>query len=281
METDAIVLECIDHGESDVIITLFSRDEGRITAIAKGAKKSLRRFVNKLELFSFLHIVCTRKAGRSLAFLAEADLHTSFLNIRKDLELYLVASVIREFLLVGIREEEPDERIFRLSLWSLHNLDLIQQPKAILALFLIRFFDYVGYRPNLQTCGKCANQVMPQKRYSFDPSGGQIVCSGCGKGSIRGIAVSHGTIKILCSAQDLPLERLHRLKISGTILHEALALLHSYGRHLFQRDIVSWKVMLEYDDIYTQAQANTYNAREEQGMLQSTIFTHRDNVLPR
>ncbi len=249
METDAIVLECIDHGESDVIITLFSLKEGKITAIAKGAKKSLRRFVNKLELFSFLHVVCTRKTGRSLAFLSEADLHTSFLNIRKDLELYLTASVIREFLLIGVREDEPDERIFRLSLWSLHNLDSFNQPKAILALFLIRFFEYVGYRPDLQTCGKCENHVMPQTRYSFDPSGGRIICSGCSNGSTRGIALSHGTIKILCSAQDLPLERLHRLKISGTILHEALALLHSYGRHLFQRDIMSWKMMQEQSNM--------------------------------
>ncbi|MBU1566323.1 MAG: DNA repair protein RecO [Proteobacteria bacterium] len=243
METDAIVLDCNDHGESDVIVTLFSLEVGRITAIAKGAKKSLRRFVNKLELFSFLHVVCTRKAGKSLSFLAEADLHTSFLNIRKDLELYAVASVIREFLLVGIREDEPDERIFHLSLWSLHKLDLLQQPRAILALFLIRFFEYVGYRPDLETCGKCAIQVIPQKKYSFDPSRGRIICSGCVNSSTEGISLSHGTIKILRSAQDLPLERLHRLKISGTILQEALTILHSYGRHLFQRDIISWKIM--------------------------------------
>jgi DNA repair protein RecO (recombination protein O) len=245
METDAIVLDCSDHGESDVIITLFSQAEGRITAIAKGAKKSLRRFVNKLELFSFLHIVCSKKTSRSLAFLAEADLHTGFLNIRNDLQLYTVASVIREFLLIGIREDEPDEQIFRLSLWSLHNLNLLQTPKAILILFLIRFFDHIGYRPDLESCGKCTSQVMPLKRYIFDPGCGRIICSGC-SGSSRGIAISHGTIKILRSAQDLPLERLHRLKLSGTILHEALTILHAYGRHLFQRDIISWKIMQAY-----------------------------------
>jgi DNA repair protein RecO (recombination protein O) len=246
METEAIVLECSDHGESDVIITLFSQAEGRITAIAKGAKNSLRRFVNKLELFSFLHIVCSKKTGRSLAFLSEAELHTSFLNIRNDLQLYTIASVIREFLLVGMKEDEPDEQIFRLSLWSLHNLNLFQPPKAILVLFLIRFFDHVGYRPDLLSCGKCTKEVMPLNRYGFDASRGRIICSGCSNGSTRGIAVSHGTIKILRSAQDLPLERLHRLKLSGTILQEALTILHAYGRHLFQRDIISWKIMQDY-----------------------------------
>ena len=249
METDAIVLDCTDYGESDMIITLFSQAEGRITAIAKGAKKSLRRFVNKLELFSFLHIVCTRKTDRSLAFLAEADLHTSFLNIRTNLEIYSVASIMREFLLAGIKEDEPDPRIFLLSLWSFHNLNLFQQPKAILVLFLIRYYEYIGYRPDLTTCGRCANEVIHDKRYCFDPSCGRIICSGCIGHATRGISLSHGTIKILRSAQDLPLDRLNRLKISGSILQEALAILHAYGRHLFQRDIRSWKIMQTYGDV--------------------------------
>ena len=246
METDAIVLDCRDQGESDVIVTVFSQSDGRYAAIAKGAKKSLRRFVNKLELFSFLHIVCTKKAGRSLAFLGEAELHTSFFNLRKNLELYLIASVIREFLLLGIKENEPDERIFRLSLWSLHNLNLLRQPKAVLALFLIRFFDYIGYRPDLRMCRTCAEHVVSQKKYSFDASCGRIICSTCSLVGKKGLDLSHGTLKVLRSAQDLPLERLHRLSLSGTILHEALNVLHAYGNHLFQRDIVSWKLMQTY-----------------------------------
>jgi DNA repair protein RecO (recombination protein O) len=246
METEAIVLDCRDYGESDIIVTLFSQEAGRITTIAKGAKKSLRRFVNKLELFSFLHIVCTRKTGRHLDFLMEADLHTSFINIRNNLELFTIASVIREVLLTGIREAEPDERIFRLCLWSLHNIDLLQQPKTILTLFLIRFFDYLGYRPDLKICGNCTNEVTAQIKYTFIPSCGRLICSECTRGSGKGIALSHGTIKALRSAQDLPLERLHCLKISGTILEEALSLLHTYGKNLFQRDIVSWKMMQTY-----------------------------------
>jgi len=258
METDAIVLDCRDHGESDVIVTVFSQSNGRCTAIAKGAKKSLRRFVNKLELFSFLHVVCTKKAGRSLAFLGEAELHTSFFNLRSNLEVYLVASVIREFLLLGIKENEPDERIFRLSLWSLHNLNLLRQPKAVLALFLVRFFDYVGYRPDLQTCHTCAEGVFSEKKYSFDASCGRIICSTCSLVGKKGLDLSHGTLNVLRSGQDLPLERLHRLSLSGTILREALNLLHAYGRHLFQRDIISWKLMQNYHKTHTARNTKPY-----------------------
>jgi len=245
-ETDALVLNCTEHGESDVIVTLFCQDVGRLTAIAKGAKKSKRRFVNKLELFSFLHITYQQKANRSLAFFADAELHTCFLRIRRNLELYSIASVIREFLLIGVRENEPDIQIFRLSLWALHNFDQQQPPMSILALFLIRFYDYVGYRPDLQACAQCGSPVTGKHRYSFDTTSGRIVCSMCNPHLQKGLPLSHGTIKMLRSAQDQPLERLHRLKISGSILYEAISLLQSYGNQLFQRDVMSWKIARKF-----------------------------------
>jgi DNA repair protein RecO (recombination protein O) len=246
MDTEAIVLNCSDHGESDIIVSLFCREAGRLTAIAKGAKKSQRRFVNKLELFSFLRVSCNRKTDRNLAFLEEADLFASFINIRRDLELYALASVMREFLLLGMSEGEPDERVFRLILWALHHLDRKRQPKTILVLFLIRYFDYLGYRPDLETCSTCRTPVIPSKGYTFQPTGGRIVCSSCNTGKNRGRNLSHGTIKALRAAQDSHLDRLHRLQISGSILEEALFLLHNYGKTLFQRDIVSWKTMQRY-----------------------------------
>lgn len=245
-ETEAIVLDCTEHGESDVIVTLFCQDVGRLSAIAKGAKKSKKRFVNKLEFFSFLHITYQQKANRSLAFLVEADLHTSFLHIRQDLELYSSASVIREFLLIGIRENEPDLHIFRLSLWALHNLDQKQPPMTVLSLFLIRFYDYVGYRPDLQTCAHCGSPVTTQNSYTFDTASGRLICSVCNPHLQKGLPLSHGTIKMLRSAQDQPIERLQRLKISGSILYEAISLLQSYGNQLFQRDIISWKVVRKF-----------------------------------
>lgn len=241
METDAIVLDINDHGESDVIVTLFARHEGRVRAIAKGARKSLRRFVNKLEPFSFLHVVCRRKSLDALAFLAEAELHSAFFNIRNDLELYTVASVIQEFLLIAIKDEQPDERIFRLSLWSLHHLDRQHTPRAVLALFLIRFFEYLGYRPDLEHCGGCRRAVTATAQCHFHPEWGALVCSHCRSAATVTTPLSPGTVKVLRVAQHLPLERLDRLRLSGPMLQEALAMLHHYGRNLLQRDIVSWR----------------------------------------
>jgi DNA repair protein RecO (recombination protein O) len=242
-ETEAIVLDCFEHGESDVIVTLLSRDTGRLSAIAKGAKRSKKRFVNKLELFSFLHISYQTSPNRGLSFLSEAELYTSFLNIRRNFELYTTASILREFLLIAIREGEADDRLFRLSLWALHNIDRNLQPSAILTLFLTNFYEIIGYRPDFTMCNSCNLQTTINRRYSFDTTTGGLICPDCSHPGQRLIRLSQGTIKMLRSAQLQPLERLHRLKISGNILQESLSLLHDYGRQLFQREIISWKLL--------------------------------------
>jgi len=240
-ETEAIVLDCFDHGESDVIVTFLSRNEGRLTAIAKGAKRSKKRFVNKLELFSFLHITYQVTPNRSLTFLSEAELYTSFLNIRRNYNLYTIASVIREFLLIAIREGEADDLLFRLGLWAFHNIDQNRHPQDVLTFFLIKFYGAIGYRPDFSGCNSCTLGVQTDLNYSFDTTTGGLVCSRCSAAGKRLIRLSLGTIKILQAGQTQPLTRLHRLKLSGNSRREALSLLHDYGRQLFQREIISWK----------------------------------------
>lgn len=242
-ETDALVLDTIEHGESDQIVTFFTERNGRLTAIAKGAKRSKKRFVNKLEQFSFLKIAYQQKSTRSMAFLTEADLHTGFIQLRTDVTLYNAASLIREFLLMAVKEGEPEKKVFQLSLWALHNLNKNAPEKTIIVLYLLRFFDHIGYRPNFQECSQCYEKIHPDKKYRFDSTSGGLICSICAKTNMRNQLISHGTIKILCAGQSHPLDRLHRLKISGTILQESLRLLHNYGNQLFQREFVSWKAI--------------------------------------
>ena len=243
-EAEAIVLDCRDHGESDLIVTFFCLEFGRATGIAKGAKRSQKRFVNKLELFSFLHITYSIPANSSLLFIHEAELLNSFINLRRDISLYTAATTIREFILLATREGERDENLFRLTLWALHNLDKRQPQLSILSLFLVKFYACIGYKPQVHCCLNCGTPVSPSQEYGFNYLDGGITCSTCP--SIRQqtvIRLSHGTMKILQTAQDLPMEKLHRLKFSRQVLDECLTVLHHYGRHLFQREITSWEML--------------------------------------
>lgn len=247
LNTQALVIDSRDHAEADLIITFLTPDQGRLSAIAKSAKKSKKRFVNKLELFSFLHIQYRASQHRSLTFLSEAHLHTPFLTLRQEPRFYAAGSVIREFLLAGVREGTPDELLFRLTLWALHRLNCKEDPATTIILFLIRYYDSMGYRPDLQQCGNCDASSALGGSVSFDLQRGSILCGNCGSTHQRGPRISIATLRLLQQSQTLPLGRINRLKFSPRAVQESLFLLHRYGAELLQRDLHSWRGLSHYD----------------------------------
>ncbi len=241
IESAAIVLDCRDHGESDIIVTFFCENLGRLTGIAKGAKRSKKRFVNKLEIFSSLRISHTLPENNRLVFIAEAELLDGFLNLREKISCYTTASVIRELTLQATKEVEGDEDLYPLLIWALTSLNTDRSPHLVLIFFLIRFFSIIGYAPQLNCCLGCGKEILPAEDYSFLVAAAGIYCSKCCEGNpAERINLSQGTLHSLSRALTQPLARLNRLQLSGNSRQEALSFLHSYGRRLFQREIVSW-----------------------------------------
>lgn len=243
-ETTAIVLNSRDHGESDKIITFYTRDFGKISGIAKGANKSKKRFLNKLELFSYLALSYQEKKHSSLVFITEAELHSSFIEIRSNIEIYVTATLIREVLLLATVEGEADVKIFNLLHWTLQSLASNGSGLEICTIFLLRLFDSLGYRPDFSHCCRCGNAFDVAEQYSFLQMGAGLICSNCkdkAEGKLRDL--STGTIRLLHSALTEPLDRLHRLKFSRQAVQQALPMLHSYGRSILQRDIHSWRAV--------------------------------------
>lgn len=243
-ETAAIVLNSRDHGESDKIITFYTRDFGKITGIAKGANKSKKRFLNKLELFSHLILSYQEKTRSSLVFITEADLLSSFIEIRNNIDCYTAATLIREVVLLATIEGEGDREIFNLLHWGLQSLANRQTDLGICTIFLLRLFDSLGYRPDFTHCCHCGNPFDVAEQYAFLQVGAGLMCSRCTEkveGKLRDL--STGTIRLLHSSLTEPLDRLHRLKFSKQAIRQALPILHSYGRSIFQREIHSWKAI--------------------------------------
>ncbi|MCP3678475.1 MAG: DNA repair protein RecO, partial [Deltaproteobacteria bacterium] len=83
--TGAIVLNAIDYGESDRIVTFYTTDYGKVAGIAKGARRSRKRFVNKLEPFSHITLTFFHKDGRDLVRVDECRLKENFFKLKNDL----------------------------------------------------------------------------------------------------------------------------------------------------------------------------------------------------
>lgn len=238
----ALVLDSRDYGESDKIITFFCQEIGRLTVIAKGAHRSKKRFINKLELFTFLQISYSKRAAAGMAVLDEAELLKSFISLRLDFRRYTAASVIREYMLLVTNETLNDDNLFQLALWSFHSLNRGENPEQIVALFLVKLFDLLGYRPNFSSCQNCGHKPENGDDGVFSIEMGGIICRNCLPSIDTGRSpMSAGTIQMISTVQQQPVARLNRFKPAGTVLEQMLDYSYRYSRSLFQRDIHSWK----------------------------------------
>ncbi len=244
--TCGIVLKISEHGESDKLVTIYSRDLGRVTGIAKGAKRSRKRFVNKLEEFSSLQIFYRPPRGLTgLLFISEAELLCAHLPIRKDFRRYICAMYINELTLRFTRDNDPDPRLYALLQWTFASLNFDNAPQKIAALYHLQLLDLAGYRPELDRCFNCQQPVGPDRTFIFLPGNGSLLCSVCHHGH-NGPSCNHisvQTLKFLAKAQVASLDLINRLQLSRTTASEALESLYHYTIHLLQQDIHSWQAV--------------------------------------
>ena len=242
--TRGLVLKVADHGESDKIVTFYSPDLGRITSIAKGAKRSRKRFVNKLEEFSLLAITCRPPRNRGLYFLSQAELENPFLSLRSRHESYVVAMLACELIFRFTSEQDPDPEIFSLLLWLLTSVNRGAQPLQVAALFHLRLLSATGYQPQLSHCSTCRRAVTNSRCFALQPANGSLVCNRCNSNvQNSNFSLSLQTIRFLQAAQQLNIQRLERLQMPLQTAQETLRVLHRYSQHLLQRDIHSWRVV--------------------------------------
>lgn len=233
-----IVINTTAFGEADKVVTLYCQDLGRISAIAKGAFKSKKRFVNKLEPCSQLLFFYQRpRSDSGLFLLKEAELLDARIHIRQEYRRYVAATYFCELLLLLTREHDPDEPLYTLLCGVLDILNQNEQPLRIVPLAVLNLLCILGYQPELAHCSRCHQPIVPQRRYMFLPGGGCLLCSSCQPEATPTPRLSLQTIRILLSALTLPQNRLHRLHLNSQNLIEAAEALHAYTLHLVQRDI--------------------------------------------
>lgn len=240
--TSAILLRRIDFGDYDLIITFFSLKSGKISLIAKSAKKSVKRFGGMLELFSVLDIVYSRGRKKSLPVLQEASLIKPFSEIRKDITKTAYASYWAELINKWIEEGAVQKEIFFLFQYVLCELDAGIIPDAALSiLFQLRFMLISGLLPNLSRCSICNTGIDQTKEDEFtcDFASGGILCGRCGKTSGKSLKLAKGTIKQLLWMEHKDLVTSARIKIASGSMKEGLLFLESFVQYHLGKELKS------------------------------------------
>jgi DNA repair protein RecO (recombination protein O) len=245
--SSAIILRRIDFGDYDLILTLFTPERGKISAIAKSAKKSIKRFGGILEIFSVLNVVCSSGKGGSLVVLEEADLINSFANIRNDFHKTAYASYWSELVYIWAENDAKQERLYRLLHYALEQINSDNASAETLSiLFQMRFASIAGISPNLVCCGICQLEVdcMREEHISFAFQKGGVVCSNCGgnQGGNR-ISLSKGTIKQLLWIGSGDLKKAGKIRFASLALKEGLSFLEAFVAYNLGRDMQSLKIL--------------------------------------
>lgn len=240
-----LVLRSLDYGESDRIVTFFTDGFGKVKAIAKGARRSRKRFANALEHFSLGRIVFSRRGREELALLEACDAVHHFSDIRTDLERTLTASYLIELIDAFTLEGKKNEELFTLLRAFLEILDAGNSTEGMVRIFELRLLRLLGYEPVLDRCAVCRTDPGEMKGIWFDPLEGGIRCGRCVQRGRELFPMMPGTVRILALGRTVEPEQLHQIIFSDASLRESRKALGAFIRHLLGKELKSLNVLNE------------------------------------
>jgi DNA repair protein RecO (recombination protein O) len=195
---EAIVLFKRAFGESDRIIHLFTLANGKIAAIAKGAGRSQKRFMNTLEPFNHIRVEYFEKAGRGLVRLESADLVETNSGIEKSLQRICTASFFTEFVDRLTNERERHDTLFYLLKEIIDQTKEMELGYSHILHYQLRMLEVLGYLPNFGQCVYCGKDVPDGEKVFFSKERGGVLCRHC-SGYVPSRAYSQGVIPSICA----------------------------------------------------------------------------------
>lgn len=233
IQTEALILRAVDFGESDRILHLLVPDSGRLTAIAKGARRSVRRFAGTLDLFNHLRIEVDLRRPTSMARLDQARLIQAFDALRTDPARFALGCYLLElFDRLAPEGGNPADmrRLFAFALGALRAIAAREPNARLRTLLELRALDALGLRPELRHCVRCGGDVGSGPLVDFHVGDGGVACARCTP-ALTGLCRVHlGTLRALEQGLRLDFDRLDRLGMGRQTLTEAQDLLGRFQR---------------------------------------------------
>lgn len=206
---EAFVLRAQSLGESDVLLTLFTREEGLLRGVARSARKSRRRFGGALEPLTRVRVTFRETEGRDLARVDDLEIARSFFPMQADPRVAAACGYAAELAEQFGREKEPDPRFFRLIAAVLEGLE--GGAEALLAVRYLEVWTLrlQGILPDPGRCGACEGALGAGARY--DGREGELRCRRCAPpGGAAGEAVGAGALDLAARILAAPLPEVAR-----------------------------------------------------------------------
>jgi DNA repair protein RecO (recombination protein O) len=178
---EAIVLSKRAYGESDRIMHLFTLSSGKISAIAKGAGKSQKRFVNTLEPFNHIKVEYFEKQGRGMVRIENADIVATCNGIETSLKKVSTAAFFVEFVDRLTKERERHQELFHALEQALRDTKARDFAYRDVLRHQLKILETLGFMPNFHSCVYCGKDVPDERKVHFSRERGGILCPVCSR----------------------------------------------------------------------------------------------------
>lgn len=239
---NAIVLGRTPLGETDRIVSLFTREKGKLRAVAKGARRPVSKLAGGTELFGYCRVMLS--SGQNLDVLTQVESRESFPALRKSLDRIYAASYLTELTDQFTDDRHPNADLFDLLLAALYITSSGTDLAWLTALYTLQMMDYVGYAPAFDPCVRC-NRHSPSYP-GFSPDLGGVMCPACipyGKGLLR---TCDEAVRIGSASQTAELADLARLQVSPLARRQILRLTRAFLTERLERPLRSARFLDEW-----------------------------------
>lgn len=238
---DALVIRSRQFGESDSLLTLFSREVGKIHAVAKGVRKPKSRQRAGAQLFTYGEYLIHK--GRNLHTINQASPKESFPHLWKDLDMSMAAAASAELLDLATILGQPHPELFTLT-FSAFFLLAEEEPALVQCAYALKLMSYLGYRPLFRECTECGQRVQGE-RILFSSELGGVVCGQCQSQSnspIRGQRISGGSLGMMGQLLQGELSKLNRIRWNQWMKKEIIDTIQEYCETTLDKRLKSWRM---------------------------------------
>ena len=237
-QTEAVIIRKTRLREADHIITLYTPGMGKLQAVAKAVRKTKSKLSGHLELLTHSQVTLVR--CRNLDTIIGSQTINSFIGLRNSLEATSAGLYLAEMINLFTAEADriDNHKLFRLLVSTLEQLNKGALCHTCLRYFEVQLLGYTGYRPQLNNCPTCHQQLKPITNM-FSPGAGGVLCAHCAANQSLPYSISVNGLKVMRLFQDCDITTALRMKLSAELDLELEKLLRSYCRYILEREIKS------------------------------------------
>jgi DNA repair protein RecO (recombination protein O) len=231
----AVIMRVKELGESDLLVTFFTAQKGRLKGIAKGARKSRKRFVNALDLFSLVSLEYAPARQGNLMFLHSAKLIDPYPGLRADFSALSKASYMIELTEILFPPGVAEPRMFELLTLCFEALSRGEKSEPIPLIFEFRAMSLGGYSIDTKRCFRCGRPYQGEGTAVFRQERGGIACLKCAQPSAVSPSLEPASVRAIEAFQEKPCRDVQEVHLDEDTMKELRAVLKLHREYRLER----------------------------------------------